>query len=220
MSKFNTFLCDRHPHILKILETNDTTHITLIGHPLGRFNLLCRTETSPSLAKELYQHIFSTFSDFFFTVSEPFPHYPDEIEVVFKFPGKSSLETNTKTPSLTPSDSSFSTTCTLDAQEYYFEGIDPPREKTPPSTLPPLFPPTEGQPFSSSAVPTKLPPLDSPTVPSNPAPVPLSKFTPPTDPEYYTIIVQMQQMLAQQAEELAHLRRSLYQHQQITSTPR
>jgi hypothetical protein len=140
--------------------------------------------------------------------------------VVSKYPGKSSSGTNTKTPSLTRSDSRFVTICTLDVQEYYFEGIDPPREKTPPSTLPPLFPPTEGQPFSSGAVPSKLPPLDSPTVPSNPAPVPLSTLTPPTDHELYTIIVQMQQMLAQQAEELAHLRRSLYQHQQITSPSR
>jgi hypothetical protein len=88
MSKSNTFLCSRNPHILKILEINDTTHITPTGHPLGRFNLICRAESFPSLAKELHQHLSSTFSDFLLTVSEPFPHNPDEIQVVSKFPGQ------------------------------------------------------------------------------------------------------------------------------------
>jgi hypothetical protein len=110
------------------------------------------------------QHDLRAFSDFLLTVSEPFPHNPDEIQVVSEFPGKSFGETNNKTPSLYRSDSSFVTICHLDAQEYYFEGIDPPREKTPPSTLPPLLSSTEGQPFLSGAVPSKLPSLDSPTV--------------------------------------------------------
>jgi hypothetical protein len=116
---------------------------------------------------------------------------------------------------------SFVTICTIDAQEFYFEGIDPPRQTIHPDILPPIFPSNQSQPFSSSAVPSQLPPLDSPTGVS----ITGVSITRAVVYSYFadrpcSIIGKMQQMLTQQAEELALLCLSIQQHQRITSPPR
>jgi hypothetical protein len=85
MPAFQETLHNIFPTVLQVFETTDTHRVTPAGHPIGRFNLLCKTEHFLPLAKALHQRLSNIFSAFLLSPPDSLQNISDPVIVISRF---------------------------------------------------------------------------------------------------------------------------------------